>query len=109
MFKLFIIVVILGTSSTSGSKGKYASGNNPIDFSRLKINIFNSKIIRFYLVLLTIIIFVSLLSSEVEHCICNAMVVGSNPTEGFCGCSSVVELNLAKVNVVGSNPIIRLL
>lgn len=24
-----------------------------------------------------------LFSSEVEHCICNAMVVGSNPTEGL--------------------------
>ena len=25
----------------------------------------------------------------------------------FCGCSSVVERNLAKVDVVGSNPITR--
>lgn len=27
--------------------------------------------------------YTSLFSSEVEHCICNAMVVGSNPTKGF--------------------------
>ncbi len=30
-----------------------------------------------------------------------------SPVRGSCGCSSVVERNLAKVDVVGSSPIIR--
>ena len=48
----------------------------------------------------------------VERNLAKVDVVGSNPiirspTDKHRGCSSVVERNLAKVDVVGSNPIIR--
>ena len=47
----------------------------------------------------------------VERNLAKVDVVGSNPIirshSKTRGCSSVVERNLAKVDVVGSNPIIR--
>ena len=46
----------------------------------------------------------------VERNLAKVDVVGSNPiirSPKTRGCSSVVERNLAKVDVVGSNPIIR--
>ena len=47
----------------------------------------------------------------VERNLAKVDVVGSNPIirspKNHRGCSSVVERNLAKVDVVGSNPIIR--
>ena len=51
-------------------------------------------------------------SSVVERNLAKVDVVGSNPIirshkKKYRGCSSVVERNLAKVDVVGSNPIIR--
>ena len=50
-------------------------------------------------------------SSVVERNLAKVDVVGSNPIirshRKTRGCSSVVERNLAKVDVVGSNPIIR--
>ncbi len=48
-------------------------------------------------------------SSVVERNLAKVDVVGSSPIirSPACGCSSVVERNLAKVDVVGSSPIIR--
>ena len=64
------------------------------------------------------------LAQLVEHLLCKQEVRGSSPLDSIgsyiclltggiteweliCGFSSVVERNLAKVDVIGSNPIIR--
>ena len=48
-------------------------------------------------------------SQAVRHRTLTATCVGSNPASPaiFCGSSSVVEYNLAKVGVAGSNPVFR--
>ena len=48
------------------------------------------------------------LAQLVEHLTFNQRVAGSNPAWLiFCGSSSVVEYDLAKVGVAGSNPVFR--
>ena len=47
-------------------------------------------------------------SQAVRHRTLTATCVGSNPASpAICGSSSVVEYNLAKVGVAGSNPVFR--
>ena len=50
----------------------------------------------------------AIVAQLVEQLICNQPVVGSTPIDGSnCGSNSVVECNLAKVDVGGSNPLSR--